>query len=79
MRNSWCRQHSRAGQFLYANTNLTLDLPEYRMLFNHDRIADLGLDVNSVSSQLATMLAEMDANRFNSNGKAYRVDTAGRK
>ena len=43
------------------------------MLFNHDRIADLGLDVNSVSSQLATMLAEMDANRFNSNGKAYRV------
>ena len=37
------------------------------------RIADLGLDVNSVSSQLATMLAEMDANRFNSNGKAYRV------
>ncbi len=63
----------QSGQFLYANTNLTLDLPEYRMLFNHDRIADLGLDVNSVSSQLATMLAEMDANRFNSNGKAYRV------
>ena len=63
----------QSGQFLYANTNLTLDLSEYRMLFNHDRIADLGLDVNSVSSQLATMLAEMDANRFNSNGKAYRV------
>jgi multidrug efflux pump len=63
----------QSGQFLYTNTNLTLDLPEYRMLFNHDRIADLGLDVNSVSSQLATMLAEMDANRFNSNGKAYRV------
>ena len=63
----------QSGQFLYANTDLTLNLAQYRMEFDHERIADLGMDVNSVSSQLATLLAEMDANRFNSNGKAYRV------
>ncbi|MES2625102.1 MAG: efflux RND transporter permease subunit, partial [Pseudomonadota bacterium] len=63
----------QSGQFLYANSDLTLNLPQYRMLFNHDRIADLGMNVNGVSFQLATLLAEMDANRFNSNGKAYRV------
>jgi multidrug efflux pump len=63
----------QSGQFLYANADLTLNLSQYRMVFNHDRIADLGMDVNSVSSQLATLLAEMDANRYNSNGKAYRV------
>jgi multidrug efflux pump len=43
------------------------------MEFNHERIADLGMDVNNVSAQLATLLAEMDANRYNANGKAYRV------
>ncbi|MDT8399161.1 MAG: efflux RND transporter permease subunit [Pseudomonadales bacterium] len=63
----------RSGRFLYANTDLTLNLPEYRLLFNHDRIADLGMAVNEVSGQLATLLAEMDANRYNANGKAYRV------
>ncbi|HEY0963571.1 MAG TPA: efflux RND transporter permease subunit [Pseudomonadales bacterium] len=62
-----------SGQFLYANADLTLNLPQYRMVFDHERIADLGLDVTTVSGQLATLLAEMDANRFNSNGKAYRV------
>lgn len=63
----------QSGQFLYANTDLTLNLPQYRMEFDHERIADLGMDVNTVSAQLATLLAEMDANRFNANGKAYRV------
>ena len=62
-----------SGQFLYAKTDLKLNLSQYRMVFNHDRIADLHMDVNAVSSQLATLLAEMDANRYNSNGKAYRV------
>jgi multidrug efflux pump len=63
----------QSGQFLYANADLTLNLAQYRMEFDHERIADLGMDVNTVSGQLATLLAEMDANRFNSNGKAYRV------
>ena len=55
----------QSGQFLYANADLTLDLPQYRMNFDQDRIADLGMDVNSVNFQLSTLLAEMDANRFN--------------
>lgn len=63
----------QSGQFLYANADLTLNLAQYRMVFDHDRIADLGMDVNAVSAQLATLLAEMDANRYNANGKAYRV------
>ncbi len=62
-----------SGQFLYAKTDLRLNMSQYRMVFDHDRIADLHMDVNAVSSQLATLLAEMDANRYNANGKAYRV------
>jgi multidrug efflux pump len=62
-----------SGQFLYAKTDLKLNMSQYRMVFDHDRIADLHMEVNAVSAQLATLLAEMDANRYNSNGKAYRV------
>lgn len=63
----------QSGQFLYASTDLRLNLPQYRMIFDHDRIADLGMDINTVSFQLATLLAEIDANRFNADSKAYRV------
>jgi multidrug efflux pump len=63
----------RSGQFLYASADLTLNLPQYRLVFDQDRIADLNMDVNYVTFQLATLLAEVDANRFNMNGKAYRV------
>ena len=62
-----------SGQFLYAKTDLKLNMSQYRMVFDHDRIADLHMEVNAVSAQLATLLAEMDANRYNANGKAYRV------
>ena len=31
------------------------------------------MDISSVNIQLASMLAELDANRFNASGKAYRV------
>ncbi len=63
----------QTGQFLYASTDLRLNLPQYRMIFDHDSIADLGMDINTVSFQLATLLAEIDANRFNADSKAYRV------
>jgi multidrug efflux pump len=63
----------QSGQFLFVDTNLTMNLPQTRMEFNHDSIADLGMNTQAVSEQLASLLAEMDANRFNANGKAYRV------
>lgn len=63
----------RSGQFLYANTDLQLNLPQYRLVFDHDRIADLGMDADYVSAQLSTLLGEIDANRFDMDGKAYRV------
>ncbi|NRB42798.1 MAG: efflux RND transporter permease subunit, partial [Pseudomonadales bacterium] len=63
----------QSGQFMFADTDLQINLPEVRLQFNHQRIADLGLDIAMVSSQLALMLAEMDVNRFNADGKAYRV------
>lgn len=62
-----------SGKFLFADTNLSVDVPQILMEFKHDRIADLGMNVSTVSEQLASLLAEADANRFNANGRAYRV------
>ncbi len=63
----------QSGKFMFIDTDLKINLPQTRMQFKHDRIADLGMNVAYVSEQLAPLLAEIDANRFNANGKAYRV------
>lgn len=62
-----------ANQFLYVDTDLKVDMPQVRIKLNHDRIADLGMDVESVSSQLAALISDQDVNRFNAKGKAYEV------
>ena len=63
----------QSGQFMFVDTDLNVNLPQGRLRFDHDRIADLGMDIQYVSHQLASLFAEMDANRFNADGKAYRV------
>lgn len=62
-----------SNQFLYLETDLKVDMPQARLKLNHDRIADLGMDVEGVSRQLAALVSEQDVNRFNANGKSYHV------
>ncbi len=63
----------KSGKFLFVDTDLRIDLPQQKLQFNHNRIADLGLNVNDVSEQLASLIAEQEVQRFNADGKAYRV------
>ncbi len=63
----------QSGHFMFVDTNLEVNLPQKRLVFDHNRIADLGMDVQHVNMQLSTMIAERDVNRFNAGGKAYRV------
>lgn len=62
-----------SGQFLFADSDLKINQPSVRLNFDHDRIADLGLNVSSVSTQLSALIAEQDVGRFNDDGKSYRV------
>lgn len=62
-----------SNQFLFADTTLKIDLPQVRFVFDRERIADLGLSVNDVSEQLAIYLSANYVNRFDLNGRAYRV------
>jgi multidrug efflux pump len=59
--------------FLFADTDLKLDFPQTHFELDRDRIADLGLTVEDVSQQLSTYLSGDYVNRFDLDGKAYRV------
>lgn len=63
----------QSGKFMFVDTDLQMNLPEVRLQFDHDRIADLGMTMSAINSQLAALLSEQDANRYNADGKAYRV------
>lgn len=61
------------NMFLFADTDLKIDKPLSKLIFNHDRIADLGLDVASVVNQVSSLMSEQEANRYDASGRAYRV------
>ena len=62
-----------SGKFMFANTDLKVDLPQIRFILDRERIADLGMDLASVSQQLGVLLSGNYVNRFDYNDKAYRV------
>ena len=62
-----------SGKFLFASTDLKMDLPQARFRLNKERIADLGLNLSDVSNQLGAMLSANFVNRYNQDGRAYQV------
>jgi len=62
-----------SGQFLFADTDLKIDLPQVELQLNRQKIADLGMNVAEISDQLGILLSSNFVNRFDANGKAYRV------
>lgn len=64
---------NQAGVFLFVDTDLKIDLPQVRFLLDRDKIADMGMDLQSVTSQLNILLSGNYINRFDQLGKAYRV------
>lgn len=62
-----------SGKFLFADTDLKIDLPQVELQLNREKIADLGMNVGAVSEQLGVLLSSNFVNRFDANGKAYRV------
>ena len=54
----------RSGTFMFADTDLHIDLPQARFELDRERIADLGMDVAAVSRQLGVLLSGNFVNRF---------------
>jgi multidrug efflux pump len=62
-----------SGRFLYADTDLKIDLPQARLMIDKEKVADLGLDLASIGRELGVMLAGGYVNRFNLEGRSYKV------
>ncbi|WP_046003508.1 efflux RND transporter permease subunit [Pseudoalteromonas rubra] len=62
-----------SGHFLYADTDLKIDLPQIEVTLKREQIADLGMDLAHVSRQLGILLSNNYVNRFDASGKAYQV------
>ena len=62
-----------SDKFLFASTDLKIDLPQARFRLDRERIADLGMDLASVSRQLNVLLSGNFVNRYDQDGRAYRV------
>jgi len=62
-----------SGLFMFADTDIKIDLPQVRVAIDRNRVADLGLDLADVGQQLAVLLSGDYVNRFNMDGRAYRV------
>jgi len=62
-----------SGKFMFADTDLKIDLPQVRVVVDRARVADLGLDLADVGRQLAVMLAGNYVNRFSYEGRTYKV------
>ncbi len=62
-----------SGKFLYADTDLKIDLPQAKVLLDRERVADLGLDLAGVGRELGTLLGGAYVNRFNYHDRSYKV------
>ncbi|MFO0829297.1 MAG: efflux RND transporter permease subunit [Phycisphaerales bacterium] len=62
-----------SGKFLFADSDLKIDLPQTRLVIDREKVADMGLDLATVGRDLAVMLAGGYVNRFNLDGRSYKV------
>lgn len=56
-----------------VDTRLKLNKPEIKVAVNRDKVADLGIDVDTIGRTLETMLGGRQVTRFKQNGKQYDV------
>lgn len=61
------------NQFMFVDTNIKLDLPVAEIHFDHDKISEMGLSIASITDQISVFLNEQEVNRFNAEGRAFRV------
>jgi multidrug efflux pump len=62
-----------SGMFMFADTDLKYDQPQAEIVFDRDKVASLGLNLQQVGADLSTMLGGNYVNRFSIQGRSYKV------
>ncbi len=62
-----------SGQFAFLETDVKIDQSREVVEFDREKVASLGLDLRSVGGDLGIMLGGNYVNRFNLDGRSYKV------
>ncbi len=63
----------QSGQFAFLETDVKIDQVREEIVINRDKVAALGLDMRSVGEDLGSLLGGGYVNRFNFDGRSYKV------
>lgn len=62
-----------SGLFMFADADLKFDQPQAEVIFDRDKVRSLGVDMSQAGRDLSTMLSGNYVNRFNIQGRSYKV------
>ena len=64
---------SESGLFLFADTDLKFDTPQYEFKVDFDKANRIGVSMQDIGSALSTILGGNYVNQFNLYGRSYQV------
>src|SRR6266568_4008877 len=62
-----------SGIFRFSDIDTKIDQPQAQIVFDHDKVASLGLDMQQVGADLSASIGGNYVNRFNIEGRSYKV------
>ena len=62
-----------SGMFRFTDVDTKIDQPQAEIVFDHDKVAALGLDMQQVGADLSASIGGNFVNRFNIAGRSYKV------
>jgi multidrug efflux pump len=63
----------QAHVFQFGDIDTKIDQPQAQIVFDHDKVASLGLDMQQVGGDLSASIGGNFVNRFNIAGRSYKV------
>ncbi|MGD8379247.1 MAG: multidrug efflux RND transporter permease subunit [Gammaproteobacteria bacterium] len=63
----------KSGKFIFVDNDLKFNVPKMEIHVDRDKAATLGIDMQQLGGSLATMLGGNYVNRFNLEGRSYKV------
>jgi multidrug efflux pump len=63
----------QSGLFRFTDIDTKIDQPQAEVVFDHDKVASLGLDMQQVGADLTAAIGGNYVNRFNIAGRSYKV------
>ncbi len=71
--NELVKRATESKMFYFVDADLKFDQPQTEVVFDRDKVAALGLNLQQVGSDLSVMLGGNYVNRFSIQGRSYKV------